>query len=206
MIGCCLEGVWLSTLFMQFLESSEMIWFLKCCLNCKIMLLSGMCSQRVRKLTLNLVEPPRFVCPIFFFFPRRSLRILNKLSCSWHVGAGKGRSVGSVVSFLHLRNSLSWCHKKKQNLTSMEVELLFHALIDNYTFYTWVSYCCCFSCQTFLNAFRKYLLNAFICGVGGERWIVKDQGGSPVDSEVPHLVCIYIEKKKGMLIPHTWII
>lgn len=83
------------------------------------MLLSGMCSQSWKINTehcgtTSLCEPY-----LFIFFPKRSLRILNKLICSRHVGVGKGRSVGSAVEFLPLRNSLSWCHKKKQDLTNI---------------------------------------------------------------------------------------
>lgn len=59
-------------------------------------LLSAMFSQRVKKLTVKLMEPPCFLCPIVLCFSKRSLRVLNKWSCSWHLGVGKGRGVSAA--------------------------------------------------------------------------------------------------------------
>lgn len=191
---------------MQSLESSEIIWFLKCCLNCKMMLLSGMCSQRVRKLTLNIVEPPRFVSPVYLFF---SLRGVWGSWTSWVV-AGTWELVKAGVWVLQFHFSPWGIHspgatrKNKISQTSK-----------------W-NYCSTPSLMITLSTFEflvvvfharpSLMLSINIYWMplywGRERWIVKDQGGSPVDSEVPHLVCICVEKekKKRMLIPHTWII
>lgn len=114
-------------------------------------LLSAMFSQRVKKLTVKLMEPPCFLCPIVLCFSKRSLRVLNKWSCSWHLGVGKGRGVSAAFSFLHLRKLFSWCCKKKKKKIPRvsKLELLFYAFVNNYIFYILVYYCCCFSCQAF---------------------------------------------------------